>query len=127
MVKDNIQVDKLLQPRPENDELDYPTEPHYEPALSEETTAERRQREQRNVQRRSDWQNTCKEIEDRGPQVDNIPWDEANNKAKSYIYLSLGAKASNNFHQRFPPHRHSKMHHRRTSRTTKGIIYTNKE
>ena len=46
MVKDNIQVDKLFQPRPENDELDYPTEPHYEPALSDETTAERRQREQ---------------------------------------------------------------------------------
>ena len=29
MVKDNIQVDEILQPRPENDELDYPTEPHY--------------------------------------------------------------------------------------------------
>ena len=49
MVKDNIQVDKLLQPRPENDELDYPTEPHYEPALSDEKTAGTRQREQRNV------------------------------------------------------------------------------
>ena len=85
MVKDNIPVDKLLQPRTEKDELDYPTEPHYEPALPDETTAKRRQREQKNVKRRTDWQNTCEEIEDKGPHVDNTPWDEADNKAKSYI------------------------------------------
>ena len=31
--------------------------------------------------------NTCKEIEDKGPQVDNITWDEADNKKKStYIF-----------------------------------------
>ena len=53
MVKENIHVDKLLQSRPENDELDYPSEPHYEPALSDETTAERRQREQRNVKKKN--------------------------------------------------------------------------
>ena len=34
--------------------------------------------------------------------VDNIPWDDADNKAKSLIYLSLGAQATNIFHQRFP-------------------------
>ena len=34
--------------------------------------------------------------------VDNTPWDEADNKAKSFIYLSLGAQAINIFHQRFP-------------------------
>ena len=87
MVKDSIQVDKLIQPIPENDDLDYPTEPHHEPALLDEKTAERRQREQRNVKRCTDWQNICREIEDKGPQVDNTPWDEADNKAKNYIYL----------------------------------------
>ena len=102
MVKDNIQVDKLLQPRPENNELDYSTEPHYEPALSDEKTAERRQIEQQNLKRRTDWQDTFKEIENKGPQVDNIPWDEADNKAKSYICLNLGSQATNIFHQRFP-------------------------
>ena len=87
MVKEIIKVDKLLQSKPENEELDYSTEPHYEPALPDKTTAERGQREQRNVKRRTDWQNTCKEIEDKGPQVDNIPWDEADNKTKStYIF-----------------------------------------
>ena len=34
--------------------------------------------------------------------VDNIPWDDADNRAKSLIYLSLGAQATNIFHQRFP-------------------------
>ena len=34
--------------------------------------------------------------------VDNIPWDDADNKAKSLIYLSQGAPATNIFHQRFP-------------------------
>ena len=34
--------------------------------------------------------------------VDNIPWDDADNKAKSLIYLSLGSQATNIFHQRFP-------------------------
>ena len=52
MVKDNIQVEKLLQPKPESEDLDYPAQPHYEPPQPDETTAERRQREQRNQKRR---------------------------------------------------------------------------
>ena len=67
--------------------MDYPKQPQYEPALSDETTAEKRQLEQRNLKPRTDWQNTCKELEEKGPQVDNIPWDEADNKAKSVLYL----------------------------------------
>ena len=123
--KKNIQVDKLLQPRPENEELDYPTEPHYEPVLSDETTVERRQREQRNVKRRTDWQNTCKDIEDKGPQVDNIPWEEADNKIP---HIPLTRSTSNkHFPLKIPTHRHTKMHHGRTSRTTQRSIHTNKE
>ena len=102
MVKDNIQVEKLLQPKPEREDLDYPAQPHYEPPQPDETTAERRQREQRNQKRKTDWQNECKTIEEKGPMVDNIPWDDADNKAKSLIYLSLGEQATNIFHQRFP-------------------------
>ena len=34
--------------------------------------------------------------------VDNAPWDGADNKAKGLIYLSLGAQATNIFHQKFP-------------------------
>ena len=50
--------------------------------------------EQRNVKRRTDWQNSCNETEDKGCQVENTPWDEADNKAKSLIYLSLGSQAT---------------------------------
>ena len=39
MVKDNIQVEKILQPKSEIEDLDYRTEPHYKPALSDKTTA----------------------------------------------------------------------------------------
>ena len=41
-------------------------------------------------------------MEDKGPQVENIPWVDADNKTKSRICLSLGAQATNIFHQRFP-------------------------
>ena len=30
MVKDNIQVEKLLQGKPESEDQDYPAQPHYE-------------------------------------------------------------------------------------------------
>ena len=102
MVKDNIQVEKSLQPKSESEDLDYPAQPHYEPPQPDKTTAKRRQREQRNQKNKTDWQHKCKTIKEKGPMVDNIPWDDADNKAKSLIYLSLGAQATNIFHQRFP-------------------------
>ena len=42
--KENIQREKLLRPKPQNAELDYPHEPLYEPPTSDETTAEKRQK-----------------------------------------------------------------------------------
>ena len=102
MVEDNIKVYKLSQRIPESEDLDYRTELHYELALSDKTTAEKRQREQRNVKRSQTRKNSCKDIEAKGPRIDKTPWDEADNKAKSFIYLSLGTQASNIFHQRYP-------------------------
>ena len=52
LIKGNIRVDILLQPKPESGDLDYPSESHYEPALSDEKTVERRHREQRNLKRK---------------------------------------------------------------------------
>ena len=42
--KDNLQVEKLLRPKPGNGELEYPNEPMYEPPTSNGATAEKRQR-----------------------------------------------------------------------------------
>ena len=106
IAKGSIQVDKLLRLRPTSAELDYTQEPINEPTTSDETKAEKRQREQRNTKRKVDWQTQCQGIEDKGPYVDNIPRDEANTTIKSLLYLSLGQEATNIFHQRNP---HTKM------------------
>ena len=100
--KENIQVEQLLRPRPTREELDYLQEPIYEPALPDETTAEKRQREQRNIKRNVDWKNSCQSVEDQNPMIDNFKWDEIDNKVKSLIYLSLGTEGTNICHQRKP-------------------------
>ena len=100
--KENIQVEKLLRPRPTVEELDYPQEPIYEPALPIETTAEKRQREQRNIKRKVEWKNQYQAVEDQGPMIDNAKWDEVDYKVKSLIYFSLGTEGTTIFHQRNP-------------------------
>ena len=80
--KENIQVEKLLRPKPTAEELDYPKEPNYEPALTDETTAEKRQREQRNIKRKVDWKNQCQVVEDQGPVIDNSNWDDSKSMTK---------------------------------------------
>ena len=64
-----------------------------EDEFENETNDEARQREKRSEKRRVDWENKYKIIETKGPKVNRIPWDEADMKVKSYIYLSLGAEA----------------------------------
>ena len=66
MARDNLQDDKLLKLKPTRAEL-YPTLPTYENALEGETKDEERQREQRNERRKVDWENECKQIEQKGP------------------------------------------------------------
>ena len=78
------------------------TTPHYEEEFEGETEDEARNREQRNERRRVDFENECKVIERKGALVDRIPWDEADTKVKSLIYLSLGAEARRNYHQKNP-------------------------
>ena len=101
MARDNLQVDKLLKLKPTRAELFYPILPTYEDALGE-TEDEERQREQRNERRKVDWENECKQIEQKGPMIDRIPWDEADLKVKSLIYHSLGAEGTRTYHQRNP-------------------------
>ena len=102
IAKENIQVEKLLRPKPTAEELDYPKEPIYEPALPDETTAKKRHREQRNIKRKVDWKNQCQVVEDQSPMIDNSKWDKVDNKVKNLIYLSLGTEGTNIFHQRNP-------------------------
>ena len=71
-------------------------------STSRRKTAEKRQREQRNIKGKVDWKNQCQAVEDQGPMILNSKWDEVDNKVKSLIYLSLGTEGTNIFNQRNP-------------------------
>ena len=101
--RDNVQVEKILRPKPGYGEQEYPHEPIYEPPTSDLTTRDNeRQWEQRNIIRKVNWQNHCLAIVDKSSDVDSLPWDEANTKIKSFMYFSLGQEATNIFQQRNP-------------------------
>ena len=102
MAKNSINVDSLLKQKPDIKDLTYPAEPTYEPAIENETQAQHRERDIRNNKRKADWENECKQIAFRGPFVDNVPWDEADLKVRSLIYLSLGTEGQRIYQQRFP-------------------------
>ena len=102
MAKNSINVDSLLKHKPDRKDLTYPLEPTYEPSTENETQAQHRERDLRNNKRKVDWDNDCKQIAFRGPTVDGIPWDEADLKVRSLIYLSLGTEAQRIYQQRFP-------------------------
>ena len=116
MARDNTEVDKLLKLKPQPADLFYPTLPTYEEELEGDTDEEGRQREQRNERRRVDFKKECKVIERKGALVDRIPWDEADTKTKSRIYLSLGAEARRTYHQKNP-------HTQREKCTTHELVH----
>ena len=100
--RDNLQVDKLLKLKPSRTELPYPTLPAYKEPFDGETAEEERQKDQRNERRKVDWEDECKRFEQNGPMIDRTPWDEADLKVKSLIYLFLGSEGNRSFHQRNP-------------------------
>ena len=102
MAKNSINVDSLLKHKPDMKDLTYPAELTYEPPTENETQAQHRERDLRNNKRKVNWDNDCKQIAFKGPTVDGIPWDEADLKVRSLIYLSLGTEAQRIYQQRFP-------------------------
>ena len=121
MARDNIVVDKLLKLKPTRAELFYPTLPTYEDPFEGETEDEERQREQRNEKRKVDWENECKQVEYRGPMINRTPWDEADLKVKSLIYLSLGTEGCRTYHQRNP---HTRIEHCTTNELVHELSLT---
>ena len=119
--RDNLQVDKLLKLKPARTELPYPTIPIYEVPFDGETVDEERQRGQRYERRKMDWENECKKLEQNGPMIDKLPWDEADLKVKSLIYLSLGAEGNRTFHQRNP---HTRIERCTTNELVHALTFT---
>ena len=118
VAKDNIQVDKLLKPKP-GKKVEHPHEPMYEPLTAVETTAERRQHEHRNIKRKVDWQIQCLAIEDKDPYVDIMPWMKPTLKLKA---SSTGPRGYKYIPSEQPQHGDVQMHHRCICRTIKGNI-----
>ena len=102
MAKENLKVDKLLRTKPTPADLFYPAMPSFEEQRPNESEEEARKRDIRNQQRKIYWENECKTIEFRGPYVDRYPWDEADTKIKSLLYLSIGQEGTRQYHQNNP-------------------------
>ena len=102
MAKENLKVHKLLRTKPTPADLFYPAMPSLEEQRPNETEEELRKRDIRNQRRKIDWENECKTIEFRGPYVDRYPWDEADTKIKSLLYLSIGQEGTRQYHQNNP-------------------------
>ena len=82
--------------------------PSLEEARQNESEEEAKKRDIRNQRRKVDWENECKAIEFRGPFVDRYPWVGADTKIKSLLYLSIGTKGTQVYHQNNP---HTKSTH----------------
>ena len=127
MAHNNIEVDKLLKLNSQAADLFCSTLATYEDKFEGENEDEARNREQRNEKRIVDFENECKAIERKGALVDQIPWDKADTKAKSLIYLSLGAEARRTYHQKKPPPSKRKMHYTQTRPRTKHHLHNSPE
>ena len=58
-------------------------EPGYELPINGETNVLVRDREPRNQENLVQWKNQCKLLDNLGPTVDGVPWDEADKKIRS--------------------------------------------
>ena len=79
-----------------------PQEPGYELPIERETQSQTRDRNIRNQEKKIQWDNQCAQLDNLGPTVDRIPWEEADIKVRSYIYLSLGNEGQRRLSQHFP-------------------------
>ena len=93
---------KTLKTKPTANDLFYPAMPSLEETRQNESEEEARKRDIRNQRRKIDWENECKQVEYRGPYIGRYPWEEADTKIKSLLYLSIGAEGTRILHQNNP-------------------------
>ena len=74
----------------------------YELQVEGETQSQASDRGIRNQEKRVQWERQCVQLHNLGPAVDGIPWEEADIKVRSYIYLSLGKEGHFRLCQHYP-------------------------
>ena len=99
IAKDGIDLSKLLRNPPA---IRRPQEPGYELPIEGETNIQIRDRNLRNQEKKVTWKNQCAQLDGLGPTVDGVPWDEADIKCRSYIYLCLRAEGQRRIAQYYP-------------------------
>ena len=99
IAKDGMNLNKLLNNPPA---VRKPQEPGYELPIDGETDKQIRDRNLRNQEKRVTWENQCQHLDNLGPTVDGIPWEEADIKCRSYIYLCLGTEGQRRVTQYYP-------------------------
>ena len=100
VAKTNIQVEDLLREKPTS--VTYPPEPAEEPPVNNPTQTMERERLTRYHQAITKWKNECNVIDRVGVLCGEKPWDKADRKVKSLIYLSLGVEGRKMHGRKFP-------------------------
>ena len=90
LAKENIALDVLLEPNPENVQL--PLEPIYEKTITSSSAQSEQERLARNAQLKMNWENRCQKQMEIGIMCGDKPWTQADRKTPSIPYLSLGTK-----------------------------------
>ena len=90
VAKTNIKLDELLQERPTQVIYPSPPEPVEEQPVQNPTQSMEKKRQTRYHQAIAKWKMECNQIDRIGVLCGDKPWDMADRKAKSLIYLSLG-------------------------------------
>ena len=101
VAKTNIELDELLREKPTT--VIYPPEPVEEQPVNNPTQTLERERLTRYSQAVANWKNECNLIDRIGVLCGDKPWDIADKKAKSMVYLTIGIEGRR-MHTRKYPH-----------------------
>ena len=101
VAKTNIELDELLREKPTT--VIYPPEPVEEQPVNNPTQTMERERLMRYSQAVAKWKNECNLIDRIGVLCGDKPWDIADKKAKSMVYLTIGIEGRR-MHTRKYPH-----------------------
>ena len=100
VAKTNHELDEILQERPTA--VMYPPEPVEEQPVQNPTQTMERERQTRYHQAIAKWKNKCNQCYRVGVLCGDKPWDMADRKAKSLMYLSLGIEGRKRHSRKFP-------------------------
>ena len=117
LTKDEIEVRKKLQAKAPSVE---PSELIHELEISIEGEAQKKSRCTKSKQKRSYWGNRFQKAREKGVLWNSFPWDEADEKVRSYLFLCLCAKGQCQVQQKRP----SLNLHDTTTTTLEDIVIT---